>query len=66
MSFIITLWAEPRDPAWTSTGRDAPVAEVWRGYLETSSRERRYFSTLAELNHLLIAASQWRDPPDIP
>jgi hypothetical protein len=65
-SFIITLWAEPREPAWSPPGRDLSDTEIWRGYLESSSRERRYFSTLAQLNHLLIAAAQWRDPPDSP
>ncbi len=50
-SMILTIWAEAQV--------DHPV--VWRGYLEMTRSQRRYFDTLNALGHLLLDLG-WRDP----
>jgi hypothetical protein len=50
-SLILTIWAEAQ----------ADRSLVWRGYLEMTRSQRRYFDTLNALGHLLIDLG-WRDP----
>jgi hypothetical protein len=49
-AFILAVWA------------DGNLA-AWRGYLEAGDGRRWYFETLAWLNHLLVEASGWAEPP---
>ncbi len=52
--YMILVWAEQSKNA----------NRTWRGYIETSTRQRAYFKTLAELDRLLQAWSGWQDPPE--
>jgi hypothetical protein len=51
--YLISIWV------------DRPDGErlAWRGALVTAAEQRLYFSTLAELNHLLGELAGWQDPP---
>ncbi len=51
-SLILTIWAEVQ----------ADQSLVWRGYLEMTKSQRRYFDTLNALGQLLIDLG-WHDPP---
>jgi len=50
-SFILTLWVER-----------AGEEQIWRGSIETASRERTYFRTLRRLTEYLISVTGWREP----
>ncbi len=50
-SLILTIWAEAQ----------TDQALVWRGCLEMTRSQRRYFDTLNALGQLLIDLG-WRDP----
>jgi hypothetical protein len=54
--YVISIWAE-RQP-------DRPP--VWRGSVETVEGERMYFTTLVELNQLLITIGGWTDSEPAP
>lgn len=54
VSYIISIWAEPRPGA----------SPVWRGVLETPDGHRAYFHRLADLNRLLGTMGGWADPPE--
>ena len=51
-SFILTLWVE----------RPAEGIPVWRGYVESGSRQRLYFDSLVELEAIVHRISDWMDP----
>ncbi len=50
-SLILTIWAEVQ----------ADQSLVWRGYLEATKSQRRYFDTLSALGHWLTDLG-WSDP----
>ncbi len=50
--YLLTIWREERDEI-----------SVWHGFIETASKQRLYFGTLADLNQLLCELGGWMDPP---